>query len=286
MSGVLKAKVGGQWVPIIGSGMSGEVARWNSAWGVVVQAVQTAAQNGMGATATDITGLTVTFVPVVGRRYKTTLSFMGLQNVGNSVTVPVIADGANVVKQQRNDTINSGCYFHANLSVVETFATATAVVRKGRYSTTLGNTDLIVDSTLFPNFIVVEDVGPVTPSAVAPPNPTPAWIPLTFTGTWGNADTTNYNTAAYRSIGDIVYLRGYVKSTSTDLTVGVLPVGFRPPKIVPFTAYGQAAPSGSQAAFRCGVHFNGNIFVNWAAGLTVNSMTYLDLENVQFSVTP
>ena len=285
MSGVLKAKVGGQWVPIIGSGMSGEVARWNSAWGVVVQAVQTAAQNGMGATATDITGLTVTFVPVVGRRYKTTLSFMGLQNVGNSVTVPVIADGANVVKQQRNDTINSGCYFHANLSVVETFATATAVVRKGRYSTTLGNTDLIVDSTLFPNFIVVEDVGPVTPSAVAPPNPTPAWTNATLQNSWVNVSSSTFTSARYRLNGDRVEVEGLVGGGAYSVAIFTLPAGYRPSKNFVFTCFGSGA-NGAIGAFRVDVQPDGTVLVQAAAAGTTGPPSYMTLTGIQFSITP
>jgi len=280
--GVLMARVGGGW-QAVGSSSSD---RWNNAWGTVAYSQNTTGQNGIGGTPTDLSGLSVTFTPVAGRRYVTTTSHMAQTNASGATTaVPLIRDGGGANLQQRNFVFLSGQYaFHPYLQVIETGLAAVPTTRKASLYITVGTIDVSA-SPLYPAFISVEDIGPVS-GAVAIPNPTPAWVPLTFTGTWGNADTTNYNTAAYRSIGDIVYLRGYVKSTSTDLTVGVLPVGFRPPKIVPFTAYGQAAPSGSQAAFRCGVHFNGNIFVNWAAGLTVNSMTYLDLENVQFSVTP
>lgn len=87
MSGVLKAKVGGVWVPIMGSGMTAEVARWNSAWGVLA----TAPLNSTYAlTTTQAVLATLTAVPTVaGRRYVVHASWRTLEGIGAATSAIV-----------------------------------------------------------------------------------------------------------------------------------------------------------------------------------------------------
>ena len=136
----LKARIGGTWVPVGGGSTADEVwigtntptdsttelwydtdepnlyepdtSRWNSAWGVVGRAVNTAGMTGIGATPTDVTGLTVTFTPVAGRQYRTVISWLAVTNVSGTV-VPLITDGANTTFMQRNYTVQGGWYFLA-----------------------------------------------------------------------------------------------------------------------------------------------------------------------------
>ena len=60
--------------------------------------------------------------------------------------------------------------------------------------------------------------------AVAVPNPTPAWIALTLQNGWAAYAWS----PQYRMLGDIVYIRGAVKSGTMGQTAFTLPVGYRP----------------------------------------------------------
>ena len=51
-----------------------------------------------------------------------------------------------------------------------------------------------------------------------------AWVPLSLQNGW----VTHIATPAYRKIGDIVYLRGNVKSGTDGSNMFTMPVGFRP----------------------------------------------------------
>ena len=60
--------------------------------------------------------------------------------------------------------------------------------------------------------------------------PTP-WTGVTFQNSWTNFGS-GYQDAQYRKVGDIVYLRGWVKGGAAAVTMFQLPVGFRPPAYV------------------------------------------------------
>jgi hypothetical protein len=69
--------------------------------------------------------------------------------------------------------------------------------------------------------------GPQGPAGADAPTPT-AWTAPTFSNGWINFGGA-YNVAQYRKIGDIVYLRGMIKSGSIASAAFTLPSGFRPP---------------------------------------------------------
>jgi len=285
-SGVLKAKVGGQWVPIIGSGMSAESARWNSAWGIIAYAQKTADQGGFGGTILDISGLIATFTPVVGRRYVTTASWMFQTNSSSPTTVvALLRDGANAILQQRNMVFAAGAWAsHAYIQVVETGLAAVSATRRASWQTTVGTVDVFANAT-YPAFIEVRDVGPVTPSAVAPPNPTPAWITPTLLNGWVNVSSSTFTSARYRLNGDRVEVEGLVGGGAYSVAIFTLPAGYRPSKNFVFTCFGSGA-NGAIGAFRVDVQPDGTVLVQAAAAGTTGPPSYMTLTGIQFSITP
>ena len=68
-------------------------------------------------------------------------------------------------------------------------------------------------------------------SAWAVPMVSTPWTEVTvFENGWVNYHNTYWNTAAYRKVGDIVYLKGLVKDGTVDSTIFTMPEGYRPPK--------------------------------------------------------
>jgi hypothetical protein len=55
-----------------------------------------------------------------------------------------------------------------------------------------------------------------------------AWTAVTFAGSWVNLGG-GYQTAQYRKVGDMVQVRGIIKSGVTATAAFTLPAGFRPP---------------------------------------------------------
>jgi len=259
--------------------------RWNSAWGVLGYSNSTAAQTGVGATATVIQGLQVTFTPVVGRRYKTTVSLMVLAHAGGTAATPVtqITDTAGFGYQQRNTVTPAGdSYQHLFCEVIETFASTTPVTRQCRISIGAGSMETVVNATGFPNFISVEDVGPVSQNGAGPAQPASVWTALPLNVTWSNYNPDHsWEFPSYRMVGDIVYVRGLVKSTGTDAIVGTLPVGFRPPSQLLWPAFLSNATV--SALGRLDVGTNGTI--NFQFLTATPPISYASI-NMQFSVTP
>lgn len=128
---------------------------WNVAWGEMGYAQLLADQSGI-TTITDISGLSVTFMAVAGREYKTTVSCMVAPSV-SSVTITYITDGVGTQKQQRNITVTSGQGAHYT-AVRESGLPAGSTTRKARLSAAASTT--VQANAIYPAFIIVEDVGP------------------------------------------------------------------------------------------------------------------------------
>jgi hypothetical protein len=62
------------------------------------------------------------------------------------------------------------------------------------------------------------------------------WLPLTLLNEWTNYDPSDTGIAAYRTIGDRVYLRGLL-TAKPGVAIGQLPEGFRPSKREVFAAW-------------------------------------------------
>jgi hypothetical protein len=63
-----------------------------------------------------------------------------------------------------------------------------------------------------------------------------AWTGVTYTNSWVD-NGGGYGGVQYRKIGDIVYIRGAMKSGTITAAAFTLPAGFRPPTNLLFAAY-------------------------------------------------
>lgn len=165
------------WAGLQAGADAANVAHWNSAWGVVAEATVTATQTGITAQV-DVTGLTVTFTPVVGRRYVYRIKVeVGTDTVGD-VPVMAVTDAANTQIDRHTGRLSgtaSETWSWATLP--ETFSSTTSVTRKVRLGRAIGSGTLqTVAGTNIPARFFVEDVGPVTPVSVAPPTAGPAVV--------------------------------------------------------------------------------------------------------------
>lgn len=97
-----------------------------------------------------------------------------------------------------------------------------------------------------------------------------AWTAVTFQGAWVNFGAP-YQVAQYRKIGDVVQMRGVIKSGALNTAAMTLPVGFRPPATQQF-----ATVSGGQPGY---ITVDVNGVVNPAVGLS----TSFDLSPCTFS---
>jgi hypothetical protein len=102
-----------------------------------------------------------------------------------------------------------------------------------------------------------------------------AWTAVTFQNSWANYGS-GWQTAQYRKIGDIVYLRGLIAGGASATTAFTLPVGFRPPSSLLFAVDKETLTHG-----RLDVLSSGNVAPSWLAG----SSAYFGLDGIQFSVT-
>jgi len=100
-----------------------------------------------------------------------------------------------------------------------------------------------------------------------------AWIAPTFLNGWVNFGS-GQQVAQYRKVGDLVYLRGVVKSGTLGASAFNLPAGYRPPLDLAFAV-------SSAGAF-------GNIAVN-ATGDVIpanGNVVSFHFNGVCFSITP
>lgn len=100
------------------------------------------------------------------------------------------------------------------------------------------------------------------------------WIVPTMLNGWANYDASLFSPAGYRKIGDIVYLRGLVKSGTMAVAVFTLPVGYRPPRALILAA------TSNDLFGEIRVEMDGTVKAQ------VGSNIWISLDNIQFSVTP
>lgn len=115
--------------------------------------------------------------------------------------------------------------------------------------------------------------------------PDQTWTQLSFAANWTNYGGT-WEEGEYRKINDVVQLRGLVKHTAGGgpaTNIGLLPVGYRPPKSLIFVCEGYTSGLGYRG-YRVDVYNDGWVFCS-APGAT-GQMDYLSLCQIGFSVTP
>jgi hypothetical protein len=275
MSGVLKAKVGGVWVPIVGSGMTAEVARWNSAWGVVAQASATSSQMGFGNTITNVTGLAVAFTPVAGRTYRTTatLEVYVTSGAGTLVSCFILDGPGNGMGQRDFSTTAVNQYVPLHAEILDVGLATTLTYRKVALQAVAGAMQT-VSSMMQAGRIMVEDVGPTIYNPAPPPVNTPtAWVAPALLNGWTQQGG-GYTKIGYRKIGDIVYLRGNVASGgTTGSPVFILPVEFRPPD--PVNEFASETWTGAvRGVAMVRVDSNGNVIIEQPTGATFNGIHF------------
>jgi hypothetical protein len=124
--------------------------------GTIGYASTTTNQTGISA-VTDLTGLTLTFTAVAGRRYKITGQIRAVQNTTSSNNTLSITDGAGTAANQSVQSIpaGSGLMHYVTAVVVPGAGSKTY---KLRLQTGAGTTDTSVGASA-PGFILIEDIG-------------------------------------------------------------------------------------------------------------------------------
>lgn len=126
--------------------------------GVVFRNTITAAQNGIGTGATDMTNFSATWTATSSHLYRTTIFVpQVLQNTSTGTTSIVIADGSNNQISIAYMQQVTGAQFAMIVQAIETSLSG-SITRKGRASTTANTINLVLASTA-PGFILVEDLG-------------------------------------------------------------------------------------------------------------------------------
>jgi len=284
---VLKARIGGAWVPVgggsdevsIGPNDPGDTttelwydtdepnlyepdtARWNSAWGVVATLTNNTDYTGIAAAETWVNS--GAFTAVAGRKY----SLMVRQHVqqstnGDAFYIRAAIDGILVVFLVHEEST-----YHR---VVHTPSIAYSAVTSGSKQVYVSLQRISGTGTAsalnynYTNAIVnVIDLGPVALASNPPAQPASVWTFVTFQNGWGNTGG-SHQLGAYRLLGDQVQLRGLVKGGTNAAAIFTLPAGYRPTAtvvaatnhivggnwafgIVQITTDGAVAPFGSTA---------------------------------------
>lgn len=260
------------WVDTDEPDMLGDpnVARWNSAWGVVVPPIYT--DFGVAAGPSIIATIPVT--TIAGRRYVLRMTNIGtyIANAaaGDTFSILPTIDGAVIVTNPPVSVDYTGNYIPPSTIELD-FVAAT-----GAHTITISVVRNSGVGQMQARYgIAVEDRGPVTMSSPPPPAPADAWTPLTFENGWFNLDANLYTPGSHRMVGDRVELRGLVKGLTVPSVIATLPVDRRPVKIHHFGV------ASNDTFGVCRVQSDGGIYA------TLGQATgWYSLDGISFSVSP
>lgn len=189
--GVLKAKVGGAWVPV-GQGWS------PLAGGYVGSASPSADQSGIGATMTDITGMSVTWTADPTRRYMTTMILTCYPSTGPASIVAQIANASGTLVRRAFTTVPTANYYADMVVVAVETGLSGPQTRKGQINVSAGTLTVYAATTTA--IIIVEDVTTVSPGPYqSQTDPRTAAIPVlsVVNGSWMTLATIDFGTATY-----------------------------------------------------------------------------------------
>lgn len=141
------------------------VKPWSVAWGVIGTASITTVNQTSSTTPILVTGTKVTFTPVVGRRYRTTITGHCYCAVTGEAVRISLTNGT-TTELAKNDFVdaNPGQRYASGFqfSHLETFASTSSVSRQVSFYLAAGsNIVYLFADALRPVTITVEDVGPV-----------------------------------------------------------------------------------------------------------------------------
>ena len=269
MTGTLKARVSGAWVPILGggpqSGSLGIVASGSMLNGSPTNIAATV----YGPISTPLSCYTAT-----GRRYRIAFSVRAVQtsdSSSRSFQYRYTKDGAGNYFGQRFSFI-PGLYPHLHDEWIldGDGATHTFAIEAGGCAVGLG-----VYTENASSHFYVEDMGPSVAPALAVPATPPAWTPCSLTNGWKN--NAAEQAAQYRKIGDVVTLRGPIDGGSLQGVAFTLPAGFRPPVRV---HHSTGSWSGSAWVIARGLMDPDGTYRPWDGGLLSHA-----LDGLSFSTT-
>lgn len=269
-----------------------DVARWNSAWGIV--GVGTFSVSGAPYTLPSgvITRVTndipITFMS--GRRYRVAINIRAHVAAAYGGMEVRLHDGpsAQVALGTWAFVPTSAGSAYGNVSV-EVLLPGDGVARLLNFQlySPSQTVSIYLDSS---NSFYVEDVGPVSLASSPPTQPSSVWTAVTFQNGWHNLGG-GWAQAAYRLVGDRVELRGLIANsvamTSGQMqTVFTVPAGFRPPADNIFST-NCAGPSGyGEAQTRVQAIADGTIQIACGNPTMQWPNTYTSLSGISFSVTP
>lgn len=209
--GVLKARVGGAWVPV-SQGYSSAVV------GIIAGPVTLASSQAVTSAGgvVDLTGLSVTFTAIAGHTYKTVFQCGGVdQSVAAGRQTAFITDEANTIK--RNQAVDTdiaangrGSFFMESIES----GLSGQVTRKARFQVNAGTATVIGVSVAasYAAQLWVEDITQVQPADTSLVSPWANYTPQVDQGATTNIAKTVTN-ARYMTIGKLVV--GYVDLTMT-----------------------------------------------------------------------
>lgn len=141
---------------------------WSVPWGVIRTASVTAATTSTSTTIVTVGGLTVTFTPVVNRRYKITVNGHKFSSNYNDLIRHYVTDGqatpGGIAAYDHIEGNNGAIRYATSFTSVsyETFASTASVSRGVGIARQAGaGTVTLFADALRPATIVVEDIGPV-----------------------------------------------------------------------------------------------------------------------------
>jgi hypothetical protein len=211
--GVLKMKVGGIWTPVAqGVGIASP--------GLVGYA-QTNTQAVL-AVSGPVAGLSVTFTAIAGHTYLYQYKVTAQKDAtAASIWAELRSASEAVVDSAFHSTIGANQRFPLIGWAMETFSTTGSQTRKMNVNFNAGT--VTVQPGADYSKLVVYDITTATMDGLATP-----WTGVTFQNGWVNFGGA-YQTAQYRKVGDVVQVRGVIKSGTVGSIAFTLPVGFRPP---------------------------------------------------------
>jgi hypothetical protein len=301
MTGMLKAKVGGQWVDVPSSandevyvgpsdpGLDSPFEVWYDTdddgpqYGTYAQGVtNVGAFNIANGTAMPTSGATLVatvtnFYYTSGRRYRL---FFEL-NAGIAVTsvascnFTLWVDG---VEQPGGVWHMYQTASHQHVSYefyLEKYGMSAGLHQLRLYYNHVagGQVTLHTDAATFE----VRDYGPANPMNPATQSTPAPWFPLPFTTGWASY-AGGYQPGGYRRLGDMVFLRGLInQAAGAASTMFTLPTGYRPLGGIVL---------GSHISSIQMVRYDINVSGTFVTSATIQVNNWVSLEGIQFSVTP
>ena len=137
---------------------------WNNAavatgGGRVASASRTTSQTAIGTSATDLTGLSVTFTATSTRYYRVSVFIPTvIQNTGAGAINLSITDGAGTVINSATTSVGTASYRVSMFAMTFESGLSGSITRKARLLTSANTCDTSVGATT-PALIVVEDLG-------------------------------------------------------------------------------------------------------------------------------